>query len=390
MSENLGRNVSYVTIETITGEPAEKVIERLANVIEETNPFGWMITPINERKYKEKIVTSSGGELRGLVGSCIQYMTAGTETGLGIPRSPHSLTCNYDPNLKKVSLKWVNPPGGYDSIRVRFNWSNYDHTGGDSVSGNAESYVIDLDKLPVNTGDLDILVIGVRNDIPSGAAAIHINNNIQEELYGIPFTDGLAPNWQLWSLDTNESKVKPEMGIRNELTYAKDRWYNSIKSPESKPFYQVINTGAKGGTGGVYRKFIGLTPGHTYRIMARVATLSEPNEGQWSVSVHAAPNGPDGRDLSPKQMAGLDALPDGNKGLAVGRIALYDSSLTTKGQFVAVSTDKAKTMRGREITDITLPEGVDSITIWVRCTSSATLSAALDWIGIEDLSAKNP
>jgi len=384
MSENLGRNIPYVVIETKAGEPAEKVIERLADIIEETNPFDWVITPISARKFREKIVTSSGGELQGLVGSCAQYMTAGTETGLGIPRPPHSLTANYDPNLKKVSLRWINPPEGYDSIRIDINWSNYDHTGGRTVSGNSESYIIDLDKYPVDMSDLDILVFGTRNDIPSNAAAIHINNNIQEELFGIPFTSGLAPNWQRWSSDATEGAINPQMGIRSEMTCAKGRTYNSVKTAETKPFYQIINVGDKGGAGGVYRKFIGLIPGHTYRVKARMATLSEPNKGEWSVSVYAAPNGSDGRDLNPRQMSGLDALPGGGKGLATSRMALFDSSLTTKGRFVQISTDKAA--RGPEIKDITLPQGVDSITIWVRCISSAGLSAAIDWISLEDLS----
>jgi len=367
MSENLGRNVIYVAIETKAGEPVEKVVERLANIIEETNPFDWMITPIGERKFGERIVTSSGGDLQGLVGSCVQYMTAGTETGLGIPQPPHSLTANYDPNSKKVSLRWINPPGGYDSVRIRINWGNYDHSGGDELAGNAESYVIDLGNHPIDMNDLDILVIGVRNDIPSNAAAIHINNKIQEELFGIPFTSGLAPNWQRWSLDVNEGAVNPQMGIKSALVTAKGRRYNPIKKPQDKPFYQIINVGDKGGTGGVFRKFIGLTPGHTYRVKARVAILSEPTAKNWSVCLFIAPNGTDGRNLSPRQMAGLDALPYGEK-----------------NKFAEISADKAN-RAAQGVTDITLPLNIDSITVWLKCTSSASLSAVIDWISVEDL-----
>lgn len=379
MWDNLGRNARYVAVETKAGEPAKTAIERLAEAIDEANPFDWLGFPTGK-----KLVTSSEGELRDILGSCADYMTAGTETGLGIPQPPHSLTTNYDPNLKRVSLRWINPLGAYDSIRVRTNWSNYDHTGGTKVQGNSESYVIDLNKYPVDMSDLDILVIGVRNDIPSNAAAIHINNNIQEELFGIPFTSGLAPNWQRWSLDNAEGAINPQMGIRSEMTCAKGRVYNPITTADKKPFYQIINVGDKGGTGGVYRKFIGLTPGHTYRVKARVATLSEPNEKNWSISVHVAANGSDGRDLSPRQMAGLDALPCGEKGNAAGRMALYDSSFITKGKFTEISTDKV--MSGSQIKDITLPQNVDSITVWVRCVSSAGLSAAIDWISLEDLS----
>jgi hypothetical protein len=89
-------------------------------------------------------------------------------------------------------------------------------------------------------------------------------------------------------------------------------------------------------------------------------------------------------------MAGLDALPLGSKGLAAGRLALFDSSLTTKGKFVEISTSgelsRTTSKAKAEATDITLPQGVNSITVWVRCVSSAGLSAAIDWISLEDLS----
>lgn len=372
MWDNLGRNARYVAIETIAGEPAEKAIERLANAIDETNPFDWEGFPTGKN-----LVTSSGSELKGILGGCGDYMFAGTEVGIGIPRPPHSLTANYDPNLKKVSLKWVNPPNGYDSIRIRFHWSNYDHSGGDTIPGNSESYDINLAKIPVDMGDLDILVIGVSNDIPSSAAAIHVNNNIQEELYGIPFTSGLAPNWQSWSLNTNEGKIISKMDIRNELTESKDRRYNPVKTPQTKPFYQVIKTGDKGGTGGVFRKFIGLTPGHTYRVKTRIAILNEPNEKSRFVSVHAAPNASNKHDFTVKQMAGLDALP-------VHETAIKMAADRPKGQFAEISTGQ-HAADGEEIKDIILPADADSITVWVECAGPSGLSAAIDYISLEDL-----
>jgi hypothetical protein len=398
--ENRGGNARYVIIETVTGESAENAIARLAKTIDETNPFDWGGFPIGKN-----LVTSSGGELKGLVADCREYMIAGTETGLGIPKPPHSLTCNYNREANNISIRWVNPsPDAYDSIRIVF----HRLIGGFTVQGKSESYVLDLNKhfnksseldsylkemgLPKDTysnitSDIIIWVFGVRNDIPSNAAAIHLKNNSQEEIYGIPFTNGIAPNWQSWSLNANESKINLTMGTREEYINVSSQRYKPVKNAQTKPFYQIINTGTKGGTGGVYRKFIGLTSGHTYRVKTRVATLSEPNEGQWSVSVHAAINGPDEGDFSPRQMAGLDALTDGNKGDTAGRMALFDSSLTTKGQFVEISTDNSKTIRGKEITDITLSQGVDTITVWIKCTASASMSAAIDWISLEDLSA---
>jgi hypothetical protein len=146
MWNNLGRNARYVAVETIAGEPAEKAIERLSNAIDETNPFDWGGFTTGKKR-----VTSSAGELRNVLGHCAEYAIAGTETGLGIPRPPHSLTCNYDPNLQKLTIKWLNPsPNAYDYIRLRINWSNYDHTGGTPVQGDTESYMQDLDEKPLD------------------------------------------------------------------------------------------------------------------------------------------------------------------------------------------------------------------------------------------------
>ncbi|MDD5326546.1 MAG: hypothetical protein PHY02_01880 [Phycisphaerae bacterium] len=367
MWDNLGRNARYVAIETAAGEPAETAIARLAEKIDNTDPFGWLRYHTGEKR-----VTSSGGELTGILGSCASYLFAGTETGLGIPRPPHSLTANYDPEHKKIALKWLNPPGGYDIIRIKFRWGNYVHFGGDGLAGDAESYVRDLVEKPMDVSDLDILVNGVRNDIYSSAAAIHINKNIQEELYGIPFSSGLAPNWQRWSLDANEAGIKPQMGIRNELTTVKGRRYNSIPTADKKPFYQIIESGVQGGTGGVYRKFIGLTPGHTYRVKARMAALSELKGKKQSVSVHASA----GCALSPRQMAGLDALPGGKKGSDACKLKNADSKTITKGKY------------GEYSDEITLPQDSNSITVWLRYTGKGAGSVGLDWISLEDLSVK--
>lgn len=229
------------------------------------------------------------------------------------------------------------------------------------------------------TADLNIWVIGTRNGISSNVAVIHLKNNIQEELCNIPFTSNIAPNWQPWVLDDNEGKIRLEQGVRKE--YAKiTELSDSVKTPETKPFYQVIKTGSKGGTGGVFRKFICLTPGHTYRIKTRIAVLSEPNDKNWSVSIHAA-DATDKRNFSPKQMAGLDALP-------VQGAAIKMGTAHPTGQFAEIST--GQTIGSQEIKDITLPLGVDSLTVWVKCAGPSGLSAAIDYISLEDLSSQKP
>jgi hypothetical protein len=386
-----------VSVETTAGEPAEQVVSRLADAIEEKNPFDWIIVRGGSNETGARVVTSSGGKL-SLPGLC-GYTIAGTEIGLGIPQPPHSLTCNYNPEANSISIKWVNPsPDEYDSIVIGFDRVIQ----AAHLSGKAESYDVNLiyeysknkdndvykmlsqggliPKYALSdiTANLNIRIYGMRNDISSNKAAIHLRNNVQEELCDIPFTGNIAPNWQPWVLDTNDGKIRLEQGVRKEYTKTTQQ-FDPVKSPETKPYYQIIKTGAKGGTGGVFRKFIGLTPGHTYRVKTRVAILSEPNEKNWSVSVHAVPNAPDKHDFTARQMAGLDTLP-------VPEAAIKMGAARPTGQFAEIST--GKTIDGQEIKDITLPAGVDSITVWVKCAGPVSLSAAIDWISLEDLSVQ--
>lgn len=127
-----------ISIDTNAGEPAEMVISRLADAIEETNPFDWLIVR-NSKGPNRRSVTSSGGVLI-LPGFC-GYTIAGTEIGLGIPQPPHSLTCNYNPDTNTISLRWVNPsPDEYNSIVIGFDRVIQ----GAHLSGKAESYDVNL------------------------------------------------------------------------------------------------------------------------------------------------------------------------------------------------------------------------------------------------------
>lgn len=95
--ENLGRNCKLVIVETTAGEGADSVAERLAQAIKEQNPFMWLgsvdgrIAPLPGGSERIR-VSASAGSLKGIIGGCPQYMTAGTEVGLGIPAPPSSLT----------------------------------------------------------------------------------------------------------------------------------------------------------------------------------------------------------------------------------------------------------------------------------------------------------
>jgi hypothetical protein len=141
--------------------------------------------------------------------------------------------------------------------------------------------------------------------------------------------------------------------------------------------------------GGVSRRFLGLTPGHTYRVSARLNTLETKREGNWSFSFHAAYNPASGEDLTPAQMAGSAALPDQSTGPTAGQIAKYDAKATTVGVWFERASDTAGS--GKVIGDITLPaEGVSSLTVWFRLEGKEVTNAAvgIDSVTIEDLSKR--
>ena len=98
MCETLNRNARFASIKTTTGETAEAVSERLARLINEGAPFGW--------GKGRNLVSASGGKIDGLLGTRHDYIIAGTEVGLGIPKPPTSLSCNLDSESKTITLRW--------------------------------------------------------------------------------------------------------------------------------------------------------------------------------------------------------------------------------------------------------------------------------------------
>lgn len=371
--ETLNRNVRHISVATRAGEPAEVVAASLADAINRSDPFKWRKGMIEG---EPSTVSSKGGSLTlpGLFGG---YGFAGTERGLGIPEAPPSLSCTYYPEDDHVVLQWTNPEQGYEVMAVVIDGFTCISC---AIPGSADRYVLDWRGRAIDS--VDFWLIGCRNGIPSNAAAIHLSGSSQDERFGIPFTGVVAPNWTTFTMGETNA-VHFEQGVRQGFINAKGQEaYNSINHPATKPFYQVIKIASPNVVAGVKRKFLGLTPGHTYRVSARLSTLEmDSAQPDWSVSLHAAYNPPGGADLTTEQLSGLAMVPDGSKGAAAGRIALYQPGLTTNRNWHERSTGKE--WRGLAAPDITLPPGVDTITVWIRCSGLGTFGT--DWVKLEDL-----
>lgn len=379
-----------VSIETFAGEPAESVVERLARVMvySDNSIFG----DGTQRRNADWLLetTIKGNSLFFLGNPAHSCVFAGSERGLGIPQAPHSLSCAYNLETNAIEVQWVNPSEDfqYDEISLNYRGS---FQGGSIMKVPTANYTIQIPK-NVNTLDLDIWVKGLRNkSIPSNIAYVHLTNDgfSQEELCVVPFSGGIAPNWQTWGGGGTRKLYWFDQGLR----YDRVPLDVNVRSFSGSPFYQII--GARGGTfkSGTCRLFGGLTPGHTYRITIYMNTLEmEFCACTWSYSLHAVSVK---SDLIPKmfqpQMGKPHYEPDFNKTM----IANYGPGKTTQG-FEFVSTDYTKhkksiydsSRRGliRSGEDfvaphITLPSGIDNIMIWT-CFQCADLTGKVAHSGV--------
>ena len=338
----------YVSVHTSPGESVEEVVQRLADAIDESS---WC------KAHAE------GATLKHVAGVIGFHAFAGTETGLGIPKPPLSLSGNYDAKADRVALRWLNPPGDYDSIIG---------CGGNVAPGATGCSVSAKGRNPAAAFTL----VGVRAEAPSSYALITVSENSQEEIECIPFYNGVTPNWSSWSTSSKPSAAKFEQGVKAGVDLAElQRLPRRINGPDDKPFFQLVRTSDATVQAGVWREFLGLQPEHKYRVYVRLNTLEmDKSTNDWSLSFHVAGNAKGVTEFTTDQLAGKSSLPDGSKGAAAARIALYGPGKTTKGQWVTNTVD------------ITLPAGVDTITTWLRHSGQDSTGIGMDWIKVEDLS----
>jgi hypothetical protein len=405
-------HTSNIAVRTSVGESASSVVKRLAEAIVSSDAIFRGITK-NPQDAKAMLDHMVQGDTLSMRGSFTDYILAGTEAGLGIPQPPLCLSCSFKREARVFDVRWINPSGDsqYDCLDISWRYrSKPEGTpgsgGGTIIPDRSDHFAITLPK-DVNDLETDIWIKGLRHEmsveemrakgiplnrkaVPSNATAIHMTSSGygQEETYGIPFAAGVAPNWSAWSTAAGVDKESFEQGRR----YAGVERYEPVKALSTKPYYQIIKAPPQGVQHGVWRKFLGLTPGHTYRITACLSTLNMDSvEGGWVFSLCAAHNGSDGKDLTPQQLAGSAALPDKNNGPGAGRIASYGPGNTTRGASKLVFSGESDVNQPRT-SHITLPPGVDTITVWVRFECSDPKgTVGFSGVKCEDISAiRNP
>lgn len=352
----LGGDVKrMVRVQTTRGESASDVVQRISDQIRQRNPFGWHSSSLDP---SARPGHADGAALVGIPGGPDGlYVFGGSEAGLGIPSPPRSLSIAQDSSPDELKIVWsADPDTSYDHLVVSCNGPMRS----ERLSGDARSTVLSISKSwPYqNKRDLSVTLVGYRDGIPSNAAVIRYFGGPQQEYMGTPFAGGVAPNWMRWTRAVGDNDAF--------------QWKEAARPDKSRGdrYYQRL-CGGKAGAAGTWRCFGGLTSGKTYRLSGWVCTGDMPaDQDNWSFSFHAAPV-PDMHIMpTPEQLNGESPLPGGAVASAC-RIARFGpEARTSPNHFDLATTDPAKPVPGRTVSDITLPAGATAVLIWTRYESA--------------------
>jgi hypothetical protein len=367
-------NYPFVAVTNEVGDSAAMVTEKLAHQLRER---GDDLKVLRTNDFLKLILGGGPVGTSGLYGT---WILGGTDRGFNIPPPPTAASASFDTATDSVTIRWINPPEGYDSIVVVYYGDALAILPGDATQ------CVHRRRPAMDAGfsstDIPIFVLGYKDGVPSNGVGVRVrNHNQQESLMNVPFTTGTAPGFETWAHDTTTNHIQFTQGNLPRMHSGTDtRKFNG------KGFYQIIK-GEGSVQGGVARRFVGLTPGHTYRVSARLNVLEAVGDN-WIFSFHASANAPGKSNLSDAQLAGYDELPKGLKGKTAAQIARFDSASTTKGQWVTSASNEARD--DNTAGDISLPVGSDSISVWFRLEASGVskATAGIDSLTIEDLGSK--
>jgi hypothetical protein len=323
------------------------------------------------------------------------FVTAGTETGLGIPPPPMFLTVFQNPQSLEYTFCWRIPQNSYDEQLWDYNGRFLPISNGlfvvrtemveDVVCSRPESYSPFFD-YPLS--NVDVRVVGFKGGVPSNYGAARAEGNVMRELFDVPFSCGLAPNWN--HLDGKGWRSVPGVaqGTHNEESRGDNLLAGktlAIGEPVAPKYYQALGTAPGCLRSGVYRCFIGLNPGHLYRLSFRASTLAmDEEEGPWSFTISAAAfSGEVTYNEDFEWLVDGSFAPQADK---VGdRVELihYENGKTTSGKWVQTTTGSDESTIP---SDLLVPTGSDSIVMWARFKADRpTPGVGFDLVSIEDL-----
>lgn len=372
-------NHAQFVVTNLPGDDSATVLERLVRSLA---AHGFVLDrPAPEKR--DWLVLPGGGSLwrDGKVLEAPAWIAGGDDLGFNIPPAPLFLSATYVSN--QVILRWVNEVT-YDSLWVCGGvWESIPI---EVLPGNTEEFACDIVRLvppnwpwPEGTNVL-IAVVGVKDGVPSTAAAIKlVDFTKQEPVVHVPFSRGVVPGFRFWSRTPTGAKVQCKQGIIHSTPLGGGTEIWRLK------YYQVFN--ANGGfQAGLYRRWLGLKPGHTYRVSATLRSLGSQVSGV-SIGLFGAELPRGSADLTPAQMIGEEPLPGGKRGKAAGLLGWVSAGVTNGNASMSETMQVGSNLSGTVGGEFTLSDRSDSIAVWVRVESqqAAEVGLILDSLVIEEL-----
>lgn len=391
-------NKYYATkIATVPGQSGESVAQALMEAFKISSGGGAFVKAVRD-------------------GSSI-YMPAvpcflvGTETGFKTPLAPQFATIHYAEVDDSVTVCWMPDSRGDREVRAFGAVGEvFAASSGEGViknisqqrryesrQTNHHSYLQYPD--PNDMVFLVIMSTKARFTPPDGfptltesrmrsrTTRIHVSGRRQEDLDNLPFYGNVMPNWVAWSsTGFEESTLRLYQGEKAEVSEP-ERSMAFASSPDAKFTCQMFeipkDTAVEtvGVEGGIYRRYLGLIPGHKYRVFARFNTFeSDSSAENWGLSFHACAD-PPGQGLTTGQLSGKEPLPSG----ATIPDGACIASFGTKGQTTAGKWMQVSTGTPGACADIEIPEGSTSLSAWVRVTGNIPTRFGMDWSALEDV-----
>lgn len=221
----------------------------------------------------------------------------------------------------------------------------------------------------VNFAESYVILASFKHSVHYDLSCVRLTGNIQDDLFNIPFTGGVAPNWQKWIADDLKGVSLLEgrkEGVQPVL---------HPETPDQKMFFQLIQSSNEGGCGGAVRDFVGLSSGHRYRIAIRLNTLSMDNSiPDWHAAVSIFQKNID--NLETISMQEFEQIQ------AHQTLVTFNNEHITKNNWIVFSTGTD----AEKMPDIVVNENLNCIRVLVSLTAQGVASGiGVDWISLEDL-----
>ena len=300
------------------------------------------------------------------------YFRIGTENGFIAPHEPKFLTCmftnemgTYSIFVEKGTRELIDSETYADNFYTLFYSIDDDMRYPYGICNQYHGYSINEKWAKQFHGPTKVVFYPWENYFPGFPVTLTIGRTFQESFIEYPIGYNVFPCWLEWQTQADVPQSPLFSLEENAIPFGESAQMNTI-SPRNY-FQKILASGDIEGCG-IWRKYLGLKPGHQYGFSATINTLdvAESNSSppsaespEWSFTAHAVPS-----NIFSSETPAAEDFVDANASQT--QILRYDPRNTTSGQWITRTTgDKGP---GSCIDCISLPEQCDSLTVWLKCS----------------------